>query len=72
MNGTCTSAASGSQCALEGIGRTGLAGIAPPTSAKIQTKSTSSRPDGDSRMRPVWIIGALPPCLLMTSMSSRS
>ena len=32
--------ASGSQWALDGIGRTGSAGMWPPTSAKIQTKST--------------------------------
>ena len=40
MNGTWTSDASGIQWAFEGIGRTGLAGIAPPTSGKIQMKST--------------------------------
>ncbi len=40
MNGTCTSDASGIQWALDGIGSTGLAGILPPTSAKIQTTST--------------------------------
>ena len=40
MNGTWTSDASGIQWALDGIGRTGLAGIAPPTSGKIQMKST--------------------------------
>ena len=40
MNGTWTSDASGIQCAFDGIGRTGLAGIPPPTSGKIQTKST--------------------------------
>ncbi len=40
MNGTWTSEASGIQWALDGIGRTGLAGITPPTSAKIQTTST--------------------------------
>ena len=39
-NGTWTSDASGIQWAFEGIGSTGLAGIRPPTSAKIQTKST--------------------------------
>ncbi len=39
-NGTWTSEASGIQCALEAIGSTGLAGMAPPTSAKIQMKST--------------------------------
>ena len=39
MNGTWTSEASGIQWALDGIGRTGLAGILPPTSAKIQMKS---------------------------------
>ncbi len=39
-NGTWTSDASGIQWAFEGIGRTGFAGILPPTSAKIQTKST--------------------------------
>ncbi len=40
MNGTWTSDASGIQWALDGIGRTGLAGMAPPTSGKIQMKST--------------------------------
>ena len=40
MNGTWTSDASGIQWALEAIGRTGFAGIMPPTSAKIQMKST--------------------------------
>ena len=40
MNGTWTIEASGIQCAFEGIGRTGLAGIVPPTSGKIQMKST--------------------------------
>ena len=40
MNGTWTSEASGIQWAFEGIGRTGLAGITPPTSGKIQMKST--------------------------------
>ena len=40
MNGTWMNDASGSQCAFDGIGRTGFAGILPPTSAKIQTKST--------------------------------
>src|SRR5829696_3266213 len=39
-NGTWTSDASGIQCAFDGIGRTGFAGIPPPTSAKIQMKST--------------------------------
>jgi hypothetical protein len=39
MNGTCTSDASGIQCAFEGIGRVGLAGIFPPTSAKIHRTS---------------------------------
>src|SRR5262245_41423563 len=40
MNGTWISDASGIQCAFEGIGSTGFAGIVPPTSAKIQTTST--------------------------------
>ncbi len=40
MNGTWTIEASGIQCALDAIGSTGLAGILPPTSAKIQTTST--------------------------------
>src|SRR6187399_2976196 len=40
MNGTWTRDARGIQWALDGIGRTGLAGIAPPTSGKIQMKST--------------------------------
>ena len=40
MNGTMTIDASGIQCAFDGIGRTGLAGSVPPTSGKIQTKST--------------------------------
>src|SRR5689334_2011915 len=39
-NGTWTIDASGIQCAFDGIGSTGFAGILPPTSAKIQTKST--------------------------------
>src|SRR5438876_6557496 len=39
-NGTWTSDARGIQWAFEGIGRTGAAGILPPTSAKIHTKST--------------------------------
>ena len=40
MNGTWTIDASGIQCAFEGIGRIGSAGIVPPTSGKIQMKST--------------------------------
>ena len=40
MNGTWTRAASGIQCALDAIGRTGFAGMAPPISGKIQMKST--------------------------------
>ena len=40
MKGTCTSEASGIQWALLAIGRTGFAGTWPPTSAKIQMKST--------------------------------
>ncbi len=40
MNGTWTSDASGIQWALDGIGSTGLAGMTPPTSAKIHTTST--------------------------------
>ena len=40
MNGTWTSEASGIQWALLGIGSVGSAGIVPPTSAKIQMKST--------------------------------
>ena len=40
MNGTWTIDASGSQWAFDGTGRPALAGIAPPTSGKIQTKST--------------------------------
>jgi hypothetical protein len=39
MKGNCTTEASGIQWALEGIGRTGSAGIAPPTSGKIQITS---------------------------------
>ena len=39
MKGTWTIDASGIQCALAGMGRTGLAGIFPPTSTKIQMKS---------------------------------
>ena len=42
MNGTWMNDASGIQWALLGIGRTGSAGRTPPTSAKIQTKSTSN------------------------------
>ena len=41
MNGTWTSEARGIQWALDAIGRTGLAGIPPPTSGKIQMKSTA-------------------------------
>ena len=40
MNGTWTIEASGIQWALLGIGRMGTAGSLPPTSAKIQMKST--------------------------------
>ena len=40
MNGTWTIEASGIQWAFDGIGRAGSAGILPPTSAKIQMKST--------------------------------
>ena len=40
MNGAITMDARGIQCAFDGIGRTGLAGIDPPTSGKIHTKST--------------------------------
>ena len=40
MNGTITIDASGIQWAFDGTGRTGFAGIVPPTSGKIQTKST--------------------------------
>ena len=40
MNGTWTIDANGIQCAFDGIGRAGTAGIPPPTSGKIQTKST--------------------------------
>ena len=39
-NGTWTIDASGIQWALDGIGRVGTAGILPPTSGKIQMKST--------------------------------
>jgi hypothetical protein len=39
-NGTWTMDASGIQCAFEGIGRVGSGGMTPPTSAKIQMKST--------------------------------
>ena len=39
-NGSWTMDARGIQCALEGMGRTGSAGSLPPTSAKIQMKST--------------------------------
>ena len=39
-NGAWMNEASGSQWALEGIGRTASAGSSPPTSAKIQMKST--------------------------------
>ena len=42
MNGAWMNDASGSQWALPGIGRTGLAGIWLPTSAKIQMKSRFS------------------------------
>ncbi len=38
-NGTWTNDASGIQWALLGIGRPGLAGIEPPRSTKVQTKS---------------------------------
>ena len=50
MNGTWTSDASGIQWALLGIGSVGTAGIVPPTSAKIQTKSTwNPRPSASAR-----------------------
>ena len=39
-NGTWTIEARGIQCAFEGIGSVGSSGILPPTSAKIQMKST--------------------------------
>jgi hypothetical protein len=39
-NGTWTRDANGIQWALDGIGRTGSAGRTPPTSGKIQMKST--------------------------------
>ena len=39
-NGTWTIDASGIQWALDGIGRVGMAGMWPPTSGKIQMKST--------------------------------
>src|SRR6476661_5249574 len=50
MNGTWTSEASGIQWALLGIGRVGTAGIVPPTSGKIQMKSTEN-PWPDARDR---------------------
>ena len=40
MNGTWTIDASGIQCAFEGTGSVGSAGIFPPISTKIQMKST--------------------------------
>ncbi len=40
MNGTWTIDARGIQWAFDGIGSVGSAGIVPPTSAKIQMKST--------------------------------
>ena len=40
MSGTWTMDASGIQWAFEEMGRTAFAGILPPTSAKIQMKST--------------------------------
>ena len=40
MNGTWTMDASGIQWALDGIGRVGSGGMPPPTSGKIQMKST--------------------------------
>src|SRR4051812_10125956 len=39
MNGTWMTDASGIQCAFEGIGSTGFAGMVPPTSGKIQMRS---------------------------------
>ncbi len=42
MNGAWMNDARGSQCAFDGMGRTASAGNLPPTSAKIQTKSTFS------------------------------
>ena len=50
MKGTCTSDASGIQWPLLAIGRTGFAGSVPPTSAKIQTKSTE-KPWPAARLR---------------------
>ena len=49
-NGTWTMDASGIQWAFDGIGNVGSAGMTPPTSAKIQTKSTL-KPCPDWRAR---------------------
>ena len=50
MNGTWTSDANGIQCPKLAIGRTGFAGRVPPSSAKIQTKSTE-KPWPAARLR---------------------
>ena len=50
MNGTWTSDASGIQCPLLAIGSTGFDGSLPPTSTKIQTKSTE-KPWPAARLR---------------------
>jgi hypothetical protein len=50
MNGTWTMEASGIQWALLGMGSVGFGGTVPPTSAKIQMKSTSNpRPAARAR-----------------------
>ena len=49
-NGTWTMDASGIQWAFDGIGNVGSAGMTPPTSAKIHTKSTL-KPCPDWRAR---------------------
>ncbi len=49
-NGTWTSDASGIQCALLAIGRPGFAGIEPPRSTNVQTKSMlNPRPASSAR-----------------------
>ena len=55
-NGTWTIDASGIQWAFEGIGRVGSAGIVPPTSAKIQMKSTLKPVPGVERSGDVDVV----------------
>ncbi len=57
MNGAWMKDASGSQCALEGIGRTGVRRDAtPPTSAKIQTNGDRQSLAGRERSSHVDVV----------------